>query len=339
MLYYLSRRVFLALFTLFVILYVSYWLLRLAPGDPTKSSFFGDGTSSEQNVSAEKGLHGRSKSMIEKLHLDKPVYVGFALWMKKLILEGDFGDSVSVDKGRPVMRLILERLPVTLKLNILAVIVTYLFAIPIGIHSAITKNSKLDFSVTFLLFLLYSLPSFWIALLLQATLCEGGKIPVFPLKGLVGTNGWGMTTWQILLDSAKHYVLPVFCLSYSGFAGLSRFARAGMVEVIRQDYIRTARAKGLPEHIVILKHAFRNASITLVTLFAGLLPGLVSGSIMIEYIFNIPGMGTLSMLALSSRDIPLLMALFCIGSGLTLFGILFSDILYVVVDPRIRLDK
>ena len=168
---------------------------------------------------------------------------------------------------------------------------------------------------------------------------EGGTFAIFPIKGIEASSTWGLGTWQIMFDTAMHYVLPVFCLSYAGFAGLSRYARAGMLDVIRQDYIRTARAKGLSEHTVIFKHAFRNAVLTLITLFAGLIPGLIAGSIILEYIFNIPGMGTLSMMALSSRDIPLLMALFAIGSALTLGGILAADLLYVMVDPRIRLEK
>ena len=139
--------------------------------------------------------------------------------------------------------------------------------------------------------------------------------------------------------TALHYILPVFCLSYAGFAGLARFTRSGMLEVIHQDYIRTARAKGASETSVILHHAFRNAMIIMITLFAGLLPSLVGGSILVEYVFNIPGMGSLSMLALSSRDIPLLMALFAFGGVLTLLGSLRADILYVIADPRINFES
>jgi peptide/nickel transport system permease protein len=142
-----------------------------------------------------------------------------------------------------------------------------------------------------------------------------------------------------MFDTAKHYVIPVFCLSYAGIAGISRYARSSMLDAVGQDYIRTARAKGLSERVVIFKHAFRNALIILITLFAGLLPGLVAGSIIIEYIFNIPGMGSLSMMALSSRDIPLLMALFSFGGFLTLSGILISDLLYVIADPRISFES
>jgi peptide/nickel transport system permease protein len=334
---YMLKRVSMALVTLFVIMLVSYSLLRLAPGDPTKSSFLGQ-SQGAGGLSSEKGAFVKNTSLIEKLHLDKPVIIGFFYWLKNAILHGDLGDSVAVDKGRPVTSLILDRLPVTLSLNICAIIVIYSLSIPIGIHSAVSKNVFLDQSITFFLFFLYSLMSFWVALLLQATLCDGGMFSIFPLKGLVPATTWGKSTWQIMFETAWHYVIPVFCLSYTGIAGLSRYARAGMLDVVKQDYIRTARAKGLSESVVLMKHALRNSMIILITLFAGLLPSLIAGSIIIEFIFNIPGMGTLSMMALSSRDIPLMMALFGFGGLLTLVGILFADFMYVLVDPRITFE-
>lgn len=333
MLEYLAKRLGMAAVTLLAILLVSYALVRLAPGDPTRSSFFG-GAGSE-GLSADRGELAQNRALREKLHLDRPVLVGFVLWLRGVLRHGDLGDSAAVDKGRPVGRVILERLPVTVTLNVWAVLLTYLLAIPLGIHSALARGGRLDGGITFFLFFLYSLPSFWVALLLQATLCEGGWLGWLPLKGMAGDVTWGRTTLGGMLAASRHYLLPIFCLSYGGFAGLSRYARAGMIEVIRQDYIRTARAKGLSERAVILKHALRNAMITLVTLFAGLLPGLVAGSIIIEHVFSIPGMGSLSMLALSSRDIPLLMALFGFGGALTLGGIILSDALYVLIDPRI----
>ncbi len=340
---YLAKRFALGCMTLFLILLASYALMRLAPGDPTRSSMLsmgggGDTGGAPGTMSAEKNEIARNKSMEEKMHLDKPLLVGFALWMKG-VCHGDFGTSVSVDKGRPVTELILERLPVTLKLNFFAILLTYLLAIPCGIQSALNPDSRGDKMMTLFLFFLYSLPALWTALMLQATLCKGGLCPIFPLKGLAPETTEGLSTWQILGRSAMHYVLPVFCLSYGSFAGITRFTRAGMLDVIRQDYIRTARAKGLSEFTVVYKHAFRNALIIMITLFAGILPSLVAGSILIEYIFNIPGMGALSMMALSSRDIPLMMALFSFGGFLTLSGILLSDILYVIADPRIGFDS
>lgn len=329
---YLGKRTLLALFTLLVILASSYALMRLAPGEVARSSMIGEGVN---NLSSDKTEIAVNTSLREKLHLDKPLYVGFGLWLKDVVLHGDFGESAAVDRGRPVTTLILEALPVTLKLNILAVLLTYLLAIPLGIFSAVRCGSFLDRCVTFFLFFLFSLPVLWAALMLQSLFCKGGVYPIFPLKGLGMIAIDGKSTWEIVGRELLYYVLPVFCLSYAGFAGLSRFARAGMLEVIQLDYIRTARAKGAGEFTVIFYHAFRNAIILMITLFAGILPGLASGSILVEYIFNIPGMGSLSMMALSSRDLPLLMALFFFTTFLTLTGIFISDCLYVLADPRI----
>lgn len=334
---YIIKRLVLAVLTLFCILLMSYTLARLAPGRPDKSGMFE--TDAASNLSSDREELSANRSITEKLHLDKSPLTGYILWMKNIIFHGDFGESVAVDKGRPVLDLIASRLPVTLKLNIAAIIIIYLLSIPIGIKSAVTPDSKTDKLTTFFLFFLYSLPSFWLALVLQASICEGGLFPFFPLKGLAPASSWGKSSWEILWSTLKHYTLPVFCLSYAGFAGLSRYARAGMLEVIQMDYIRTARAKGLPESAVIMKHAFRNSLIILITLFAGLLPGLVSGSIFIEYVFNIHGMGSLSIQALNSRDYHLLMAIFGMGGALTLAGILLADFMYAVVDPRISFEQ
>jgi peptide/nickel transport system permease protein len=331
---YLIKRIGLALLTMLIIMAVSYLLLRLAPGDPTRSQIIG-GEAPGSDLSAEKGEFAKNVSLREKLHLDKPIYLGFYYWLKGVVLKGDFGTSASVDPGRPVTQMILERLPVTLSINIWAVLITYLLAIPLGIYSAVYPEGHFDRGITFILFFMYSLPVIWVALMMQAGFCEGGWMPVLPLKGLTPSNTDYMGSWELLLATAKHYFLPVLCLAYGGFAVISRFARTSMLDVINQDYIRTARAKGLPEYMIIFKHALRNGMITLITLFAGLIPGLVAGSIIVEYVFNIPGMGSLSLLSLSSRDYPLQMALFTFTGSLTLTGILFSDILYVLVDPRI----
>ena len=333
---YLLKRLLLGLLTLLVILFASYALMRLAPGDPTRSTMLGEGAGTQ--LASDRDALLQNRSLREKLHLDKPLAYGFFLWLKNVSL-GDFGESAAVDKGRPVVSLIMEKLPVTLKLNIFAILLTYLLAVPLGIFSAVRPDSRADRAITFVLFFLYSLPVLWTALMLQALFCKGGWCPIFPLKGISPDILPGMSTWTIMGKTLLHFVLPVFCLSYAGFAGLTRFTRSGMLEVIHQDYIRTARAKGASEASVILHHAFRNALIIMITLFAGLLPSLVGGSILVEYVFNIPGMGSLSMLALSSRDIPLLMALFAFGGALTLLGILLADILYVIADPRINFDS
>ena len=335
---YLVKRLILAAFTLLTILLVSYVLLRLAPGDPTRSDLFSsDGGMTA--VNAEEGAFRQNRSMREALNLDKPILVGFGLWLRDVVLHGDFGVSASVDPGRPVTDLILERLPVTVTLNFWAVVLTYLLAIPIGVYAAVYAGSWFDQLSAFLLFVLYSLPVMWVGLLLQALLCEGGRWELFPLKGVVPANLDELNTWQLQFEIIRHYTLPVFCLAYGGFAGLSRYARSGMLDVIHSDFIRTARAKGLPEPLVIWRHAFRNGLITLITLFGGLLPSLVAGSVIVEYIFNISGMGSLSLLALSSRDYPLQMALFAFAGMLTLTGIFISDMLYLAADPRIKLSR
>lgn len=333
---YLVKRLVLAFFTLLAILLLSYVMLRLAPGDPTRSTLFGENTAGNA-MQADKGELRGNQMMRKMLNLDKPVLTGFALWLKDVV-HGDFGRSVSVDPGKPVAGLILERLPVTVTLNFWAILVTYSLAIPLGVYGALKAGSWFDQVTAFGVFVLYSLPVMWVGLLLQALLCEGGYWEVFPLKGIAGNNLY-LSIWELQWEILRHYILPVLCLAYAGFAGLSRYARGSMLEVIHADYIRTARAKGVPESQVVWRHGFRNGIITLITLFGGILPSLVAGSVIVEYIFNIPGMGSLSLLALSSRDYPLQMALFAFAGLLTLLGILMADMLYVVADPRIKLQR
>lgn len=334
---YIIKRLLLASLTLLIILLASYMLLRLAPGDPTKSNMLNSGDAGNA-VSAEKGGLRSNSALREKLHLDRPVVIGFYYWMRG-VLKGDFGESATVDPGRKVLDLIAEHLPVTLKLNIFAVILTYLIAIPVGVYSAKYADSRADQVTGFILFALYSLPVIWVGLLLQALFCSGGLWEIFPLKGLTPDNGSRLTIWQLHWELVKCYTLPVLCLSYGGLAALSRYARSGMLEALRGDYVRTARAKGAGETAILWHHAFRNAVISLITLFGGMLPALVSGSVIVEHIFSIPGMGTLALNSLSSRDYPLQMALFAIGGALTLGGIFISDLLYTAADPRIRLES
>jgi peptide/nickel transport system permease protein len=189
---------------------------------------------------------------------------------------------------------------------------------------------------TLVAFLLFALPSFWIGTLAIVFLCGGDFLDVFPPGGMTSigyASSWSLG--QRLLDRAWHLCLPVLVLSYGGFAGLSRFMRSSMLEHIRQDYVQTARAKGLAEHWVIYKHVLRNSLIPIVTLMASILPGLISGSVIIETIFSIPGIGLLAYEAVLARDYPIIMAVFTISSLLTLLSILLSDVLLTLVDPRI----
>jgi peptide/nickel transport system permease protein len=192
---------------------------------------------------------------------------------------------------------------------------------------------------TIFLFILYSLPNFWVATLLIMFLGGGDFLDWFPVYGITSANMEGQPLLTRLFDHFWHLILPVFCLTYGGFAALSRYQRASMLEVIRQDYIRTARAKGLPEKLVVFKHAMRNSLIPIITLMGFLLPGMFGGSVIIENIFSIPGMGQLGFEAVLSRDYPTIMAIATISAFLTLFGILVSDLLYVWADPRISYES
>ncbi len=339
---YILKRLLFMVITLLVITIVSYTMMRLAPGDPVRSQQLGAENAGMRNASKKESLG--EKILREKYHLDRNPLVGYGYWIWGIVTRFDWGDSLVVDRGAPVLGIIAERLPATLKLETLSIILIYACAIPMGIYSAVRRNTLSERGMTVGLFLLYSLPTFWVGLLMLVFCCGSGFEKIFgfkfPVAGLAPDSylTWGASYWHILALTALHYVLPVVCLSYASLAGLSRFARVGILEIVRQDYIRTARAKGLPEWKVILKHVFRNSLLPLVTLFAGLLPGLIGGSIIVEYIFSIHGMGSLSILALSSRDYTLMMALFTIGAVLTLLGILISDLLYAAVDPRITYE-
>ena len=335
---YLLRRLLLAGVTLLTILLVSYTLLRLAPGEPARASLLGgDAPGNTGAASAEKGGLMVNRALREKLNLDKPILTGFALWLRGIVLHGDFGDSATVDPGRPVVDLIRERLPLTVALNVAAVLLTYLVAVPLGVCSAARAGSWGDRVGEIAVFILYSLPVMWVALLLQALFCEGGVWPIFPLRGGLPENALRLSIWELQWEILRSSLLPVLCLAYGGFAGLSRYARGSMLEVIHGDFVRTARAKGVPEYRILWGHVFPNGLIPLITLFGGLLPGLIAGSVIVEYVFNLPGMGTLSLASLTSRDYPLQMALFSFAGALTLAGLLIADLCYCAADPRVKL--
>ncbi len=256
----------------------------------------------------------------------------------------DFGDSYI--RKEPVMNLIWQRLPITIVLSFLSILISYIIAIPIGILSAVKQHTKTDTLITVVLFILYSLPSFWVGQIVLLSL-TGGPSPIpgfdwpdlFPTRGL---NSEGLD-WQsgnptAIMDLLWHLVLPLLCLTYGSLAFLSRQMRSAILEVVKEDYIRTARAKGLSEKLVILRHAVWNSLIPIITISAGLLPELIAGSIVIESIFGIPGMGLLSFDAILYRDYPVINAILFFSAALTLIGILIADLLYIVVDPRISYE-
>ncbi len=248
----------------------------------------------------------------------------------------DFGLS-TVDR-RPVMGNILQRLPYSMTLGFLAIFLAYLISVPIGIWSAYNQNSRKDQFMTVILFMMYSLPSFFTAVLLIEFFSVGRPFDWFPSGGFIGEEARDMPILTQLRSMAWHIFLPVICLTYGSLAALSRYARTGVLDVIRADYIRTARAKGLSEPMVILKHAVRNGMIPILTLMGTMLPFVVSGSLVIEYIFDIPGIGLYLYQSIFMYDYNAIMGCLLISTVMTLVGLLLSDISYAIVDPRITFD-
>lgn len=324
---YVLKRLLLVIPTMFGITLVTFLVIQLAPGSPVESMMPADqGIRSDQ---VTKDIVERTRKLYG---LDRPVHERYFVWLRRTVTL-DFGNSYR--DHRPVIEKIAERLPVTLALNVLSIFLVYLVAIPLGAWSAVRQRSPAERAATFVLFLLYSIPSFWMAVVLIYFFGGGYFWDVFPIYG-VHSRGWEELSFAgQATDFLWHLVLPVFCLSYAGLASLSRFQKGSLLEVLREDYVTAARAKGLSRGRVLFKHALRNSLIPIVTIVASILPAMIGGSVIIETIFSIPGIGRLGFESVLSRDYPVIMAVATISAFLTLAGILLSDIAYAVVDPRI----
>jgi peptide/nickel transport system permease protein len=327
---YFLTRLLLVIPTLLGISIVSFAIIHLAPGDPAELKL-------RQVDDRVTGDFSKQLQETRELYgLDQPLYVQYSRWLKRIVTF-DFGESLH--DHRPIIDKLKERIPVSIELSGLALLLAYLLSIPLGVYSATHRHSAGERVTTVLLFGLYSLPNFWIATMAIIYLGGGDFWDVFPIFGLTSSNSANWPLWQRIEDRVLHLILPVFCLTYYTMAVLSRYMRASMLEIIRQDFIRTARAKGLQERLVVYRHALRNSLLPIITLMADLLPAIVGGSIVIETIFSIPGMGQLSYEAIFTRDYPLLMALFTVSALVTLGGILLADLLYAFVDPRIAYER
>src|SRR6058998_3510442 len=324
MLGYALRRLLLALPLLLGITFVSFVVIHLAPGEPAEVQT-GD-LSIQSDAQARQLLR-------ETYDLDKPLHVQYARWLARLV-RLDFGKSFSPD-ARPVLQKIGERLPVTLFLNIIEMLIILGLAVPIGVLSATRQYSLYDKVTTIFVFVGFATPDFWLALLLMFLF--GVQLGWLPISGLRSLNWEYLPFWQQQWDFVGHLLLPIVVATFGGLAGFSRYMRQSMLEVIRQDYVQTARAKGLSERTVIGKHALRNALLPVVTVLGLSLPGLIGGSVIIESIFAIPGMGQLMVQSVFSRDYPVVMGNLVIVASLTLVANLVADIAYGLVDPRIRL--
>lgn len=319
---YILKRLFLMIPIFLGITVISFAVLHLAPGAPTEMQ-----TMMQPKVSLE------ARDRLNAIYgLDKPLHIQYFDWLKRLV-RFDFGRSFSSD-NRPVQEKIMERLPITLFINILSLVLILVVAIPIGVLSAVHRYSLFDKATTIFVFVGFATPTFWLALLLM--LVFGVYLDWLPISGLKSLNYEYLGLWGKVIDLGKHLILPVLLSAFGGLAGLSRYMRSNMLEVIRQDYILTARAKGLTERVVIYKHALRNALLPVVTVLGLSIPGLIGGSVIFESIFAIPGMGQLFYGAVMARDYPVVMGELVIGAVLTLIGNLVADISYALVDPRIR---
>ncbi len=321
---YIIKRLLLAIPTLLGITLVTFTIINLAPGDPAEfqSQRIMDSSMSEQAYQQYREYYG----------LDRPLQEQYVKWLGRLV-KFDFGESMSPDR-RPVMDKVRERLWPTMSLAILAVGISLALSIPIGIYSAAHQNGLFDTISGTILYALYSVPSYVMAVPL--ILLIGVQWDWLPFQGMVSDNYDQLGPYGKFVDLVRHYTLITFCFSFGAWAYYSRFVRQNMLEVLRQDFIRTARAKGLPEHAVIMRHGFRNTLIPVITLLGMLLPTIVGGSVILEVMFNWPGLGRLFFDSMLQRDYPTIMSMTFITACLVLLGILLSDIGYAIVDPRIK---
>jgi peptide/nickel transport system permease protein len=314
---YIIRRLIQAIPTLLGITILSYALMAAVPGGPVAALAFGPKTTPAQRAQLAK-----------QLGVDQPWPVQYVKWLGRT-LQGDLGRSFI--GNRKVVDLIAERAPATVELGGLALLFGVLIGVPVGIWAAVKQGSFFDNVTRVLAVIVSAIPIFWLGLIL--ILVFGAWLKILPMGGRFPTNLSGDYT---LLDRIKHLTLPVFILAMGNVAVLSRYMRASTLEVSRQDYIRTAQSKGLPDRVVWFVHATRNAMIPLATFLGPALVGLLNGAVITETIFSWPGLGRLTIESLNSLDYPVVMATVLIGAVSTIVGYLLSDVMYAFIDPRIR---
>ncbi len=319
---YLIRRLIMMIPIMFGITIITFSVIHLAPGEPIDKM-----TDMNPKISA------KAKQRLRVMYnLDKPMHIQYILWLERIAVL-DFGKSFSAD-NRPVLDKIVERMPITITINVISLVLIFIMSIPIGVWSATHPYSTFDKGTTLFVFVGFSTPGFWLALLLM--ILFGVELGWLPISGIRSINHELFSTWGKFIDYVRHLALPILLSSVTSLAFLSRITRQNMLEVIRQDYVMTAKAKGCSENTVIYKHALRNALLPIVTIIGLSIPGLIGGSVIFETIFSIPGMGQLFYESVMSRDYPLVMGILVIGAALTLIGNLVADLSYAIADPRIR---
>lgn len=317
---YVARRLLLSLVTLFGITVVTFAIIAMAPGDP---------------VPRPDDLPGSDrvyKEMRKRLHLDEPIHVRYGLWLRDVVT----GKSRSIADERPVIDKIKAAFWPTVSVNLVGLALAFALAIPIGIASAARHNGTFDRLGGAVLYALYSIPSYVGAIVI--ILFVSVKWDLLPFRGMRSDDYATLDFFGRTWDLARHMAIYVVCVTYGSLAYYARFVRTNMLEVVRQDFIRTARAKGLDERTVVVRHAFRNTMIPFLTLLGLTFPVVISGSVILEVIFTWPGLGRLFVESIFQRDFPVVMALSTATAIMVLFGTLLADLMYGVVDPRVRYD-
>jgi len=335
---YVLRRCLSSIPTLLGITLLCFGLLRAASADPLLTKVSAPGRTTRVTSEALAQLR-------QLYDLDQPWYVQYLKLLRRLVTL-DLGTSWR--DGRLIRDVLGEALPVTLLLSASAILLAYVIAVPLGVYAAVRRESPIDRGISWLLFLLYSLPAFWFGSLLLSFLSSGQflRCPSLPGGGCFPLQGWHsfqgfeqLSAWGKLRDVVWHMLLPVITLSYPALASISRFTRAGMLETLQLDFIRTARAKGLSERAVVFNHALRHSLLPVLTLLGLELPQLVSGSVVVEAVFGIRGLGLVALEAIRMPDYPLVISIVTLTAVLTLLGSLLADIAYALLDPRVRYGK
>ena len=321
---YIVKRLLQALLTLFLASALSFAIIQLAPGD------YLDTLKQNPKISPE-----RIAELQRQFGLDQPAIVQYWRWLVRVVTQFDFGTSFVY--FRPVSSLLLERIPATLVMAIASIVVTWAIAIPLGIIAAVNQNRTFDRFLQVISYAGQGFPSFITALLLL--ILAQYTTPLFPVGGITSIDHADLSWFGQILDYGWHLILPTIALSITSFAGLQRITRGEMLDVLRQDYIQTARAKGLPENRVIYVHALRNAINPLITLLGFEFASLLSGAFIAEYFFNWPGLGRLILSAVTAQDLYLVMASLMMGAMMLILGNLLADLMLKFADPRIRLEN
>jgi peptide/nickel transport system permease protein len=316
---YIVKRILASIPLLFGLLSATFVVIHLAPGDPTTLYLQSD----TDPQYAERLRHAYG--------LDAPLPVQYVRWMESVVT-GDFGFSFG--KHAPVAEILADAVPRTLLLTVAALVFNFAVGVALGVFSALRRGTRLDRFVNIASLFVYSMPEFWLGLMLILWLALA--LPIFPVSGLQSPLADDLPFLRHAWDVAQHLVLPVFVLGIASAAATARYMRGSLLDVVHQEYVRTARAKGLTEFTVIGKHALRNALLPIVTLFGLSLPFLLGGAVIVETVFGIPGMGKLTVDAIFTRDYPVIIATTLVSGVMVVLGNLLSDVLYAVVDPRIR---